>query len=107
MPRIETVSIEDVFPYVDEYGNEFLSRDYSLRENQEYVHELARSMARRGVPDEPVTLARDGGVYRIVAGNSRVMAMRELGTKRFPAVILDDEDAQAAVETAVRTNTKK
>lgn len=107
MPRIETVSIEDVFPYVDEYGNEFLSRDYSLKENQEYVHELARSMARRGVPDEPVTLARDGGVYRIVAGNSRVMAMRELGTKRFPAVILDDEDVQAAVETAVRTNTKK
>lgn len=107
MPTIETVNIDDVYPWEDEYGNAYLSRDYSTKANREYVHELARSMRAKGVPDEPVTLARDGGIFRIVAGNSRVMAMRELGTRTFPAVILDDAEAKAAVETAVRTNVKK
>ena len=107
MPTIETVSIDDVYPWEDEYGNAYLSRDYSTKANRDYVHELARSMRAKGVPDEPVTLARDGGIFRIVAGNSRVMAMRELGTKTFPAVILDEAEARAAVETAVRTNVKK
>ena len=107
MPTIETVSIDDVYPWEDEYGNAYLSRDYSTKANREYVHELANSMRAKGVPDEPVTLARDGGIFRIVAGNTRVMAMRELGTKTFPAVILDETEAKAAVETAVRTNVKK
>lgn len=111
MPTIERVNINDVFPWEDEYGNEFLSRDYSTKENKRYVERLAESMRARGVPDEPVTLSRDGGIYRIVAGNSRVRAMRTLGTKSFDAVVLDDEEAEAArrraVETAVRTNTKK
>ena len=105
--QIEEVSIEDVYPWEDEYGNAVLSRDYTAKANQEYVQELADSMRSKGIPDEPVTLARDGQIYRIIAGNSRVMAMRELGTKRFPAVVLDSAEAKAAVETTVRTNTKK
>lgn len=111
MPVIENVNIDDVYPWEDEYGNEFLSRDYSTKENQRYVQRLADSMRARGVPDEPVQLSRDGGIYRIVSGNSRVRAMRLLGTKRFDAVVLDDEEAgqamRRAVEVTVRTNTKK
>lgn len=111
MPTIETVSIDDVYPWEDEYGNQFLSRDYSTKENQRYVEELARSMRAKGIPDEMVQLSRDGGIYRIVSGNSRVRAMRMLGTTRFPAIVLDDEEAEQAVrravEATVRTNTKK
>ncbi len=111
MPTIERVNIDDVFPWEDEYGNEFLSRDYSTKENQRYVERLAESMRARGVPDEMVQLSRDGGIFRIVAGNSRVRAMRLLGTKAFDAIVLDDEEAEdavrRAVEVTVRTNTKK
>lgn len=104
---IEMISIEDVYPLVDEYGNDLATRDYSLKENQNYVDELARSMKAKGVPDELVTLVRDGGIYRIKAGNSRVMAMRKLGTKKFQAIVEDESTEQAVVETVVRTNTKK
>ncbi|NGM17742.1 hypothetical protein GMI70_07020 [Eggerthellaceae bacterium zg-893] len=107
MAAIETVSIDDVYPLTDEYGNDLASRDYSLKENQEYVKELARSMRAKGVPDEMVTLVRDGGIYRIKAGNSRVRAMKLLGTKAFPAVVEDEGGLQDAIETVVRTNTKK
>lgn len=111
MPAIEHVNIDDVYPWEDEYGNEFLSRDYSTKENQRYVERLAESMRAKGVPDEPVQLSRDGGIYRIVSGNSRVRAMRLLGTKSFDAIVLDDAEAEQAmrraVETTVRTNTKK
>lgn len=104
---IETVNIEDVYPLVDEYGNNLATRDYSTKENQEYVKELARSMRAKGIPDEMVTLVRDGGIYRIKAGNSRVEAMKQLGTKTFPAIVEDESTEQAALETVIRTNTKK
>lgn len=104
---IETVNIEDVYPLVDEFGNDLATRDYSTKENKAYVEELARSMRAKGIPDEMVTLVRDGGIYRIKAGNSRVMAMRKLGTKTFPAIVEDESTEQAVIETVVRTNTKK
>lgn len=107
MLTIETVNIADVYPLYDEYGNDLASRDYSTKENKKYVDELAQSMSAKGVPDELVTLVRDGGIYRIKAGNSRVMAMRKLGTKTFPAIVEDDSTEQAIIETVVRTNTKK
>ncbi len=104
---IEVVSIEDVYPLLDEYGNNLATRDYSLKENQAYVEELARSMQLTGIPDEMVTLVRDGGIYRIKAGNSRVEAMKLLGTKTFPAIVEDESTEQAILETVIRTNTKK
>ena len=107
MQVIEVVSIDDVYPVEDEYGNQYLSRDYSTKENRAYVEALARSMAKKGVPDELVTLVRDGGIYRVKAGNSRVMAMRQLGTKTFPAVIDEDDTPEALIEAAIRTDEKK
>ena len=106
-PRIERVKVALIEPLVDEYGNEFLSRDYSLQVNKDYVTELAESFGPSGEPDEHVKLVRDGDVFRIKAGNSRVRAMKQLGTEECWAVIDDDDTVQGVVETAVRTNVKK
>lgn len=103
---IERVRLDSVFPLVDEFGNEYLNRDYSLDVNKAYVSELAASF-KNGEPDEPITLVRDGDVYRIKAGNSRVRAMKELGTVECWAVIDDEGTAKAINETVVRTNVKK
>ena len=105
--HIERVKVADIFPLVDEFGNEFASRDYSLEVNQAYVRELAASFGPSGEPDEEIKLVRDGDVWRVKAGNSRVMAMRELGTEECNAVIDDDDTVQGVLETVVRTNVKK
>lgn len=108
MQRIETVSIDDVYPLEDEYGNSLARRDYALKANRDYVRRLADSFNRQtGQPDELVTLVRDGGIYRIKAGNSRVEAMRLLGTKSFPAIIDGDDTVKSCVEAAWRTDVKK
>ena len=104
--HIERVRVADVLPLVDEYGNEFLNRDYSLDVNKAYVAELAASF-KDGEPDEPIVVVRDGDVFRIKAGNSRVRAMKELGTEECWAIIDDEGTEQAINETVVRTNTKK
>lgn len=107
MASIETVSIEDVFPLEDEYGNSMARRDYTLKANKDYVKRLAESFnPETKQPDEPPVLVRDGGIYRIKAGNSRVEAMRLLKVKSFTAVV-EDGDERAVVEAAWRTDTKK
>lgn len=47
---IETVNIDDVYPLTDAFGNDLATRDYSTKENQAYVEELARSMRAKGSP---------------------------------------------------------
>ena len=103
---IERVCIDDVYPWEDEYGNTPLSRDWSIKENEEYLAEMARSIGPKGSPREMPILGRDGGIYRIVGGNTRVEAMRRLGTASFDAVVLDDADMDDAVATALETNVK-
>ena len=107
MLELVRVKVADIFPLEDEYGNRFLSRDYDLPANKEYVKRLAASFGPSGEPDEQIKLIRDGDVYRIKAGNSRVMAMRELGTEECWAVVDTDDTVQSVLETVVRTNTKK
>ena len=107
MQRIITVKLADVFPLEDEYGNQYASRDYSTKANQAYIKELAESMRMKGIPDEPIAVVEDGGIYRIKTGNSRVMAMRELGTRECPAIIDDEDDVQSVLEAVIRTDTKK
>ena len=54
MASIETVSIEDVFPLEDEYGNSMARRDYTLKANKDYVKRLAESFnPETKQPDEP------------------------------------------------------
>lgn len=110
MLKIETVNIDDVFAPEDEYGNKFLSRDYSTKENQEYIKKLADDIKSKGAPEEPVVLVEDGGTYIVKTGNTRVEAMRLNGVKKFEAVIDLDatpEDALRLAEAAYRTNLKK
>lgn len=107
MLELVRVKVADIFPLEDEYGNRFLSRDYDLPANKDYVKRLAASFGPSGEPDEQIKLIRDGDVYRIKAGNSRVMAMRELGTEECWAVVDTDDTVQSVLETVVRTNTKK
>ena len=76
---IERVKVADIYPLEDEYGNQYLSRDYDLEVNKEYVERLAESFGPDGEPDEEVKLIRDGDVFRIKAGNSRVRACILLG----------------------------
>ncbi|HAM14576.1 MAG TPA: hypothetical protein DCP91_01655, partial [Eggerthellaceae bacterium] len=106
-PVLERVRLSDVLPLVDEYGNEICNRDYSLQVNIDYVDELARSFGPSGEPDEEVKLVRDGDVYRVKAGNSRVRAMKQLGTEECWAVIDPEDTVQSVLETVVRTNVKK
>lgn len=101
------VNIDDVYPLKDEYGNDLARRDYSLKVNKDYVHELAAKIKPKGEPDELVSLVQDGGIYRIIAGNSRVEAMREIGTKRFKAIVYEEMSIPDAIAVAIRTNTKK
>ncbi len=101
------MKLADVYPLEDEYGNQYASRDYSTKANQEYVQELADSMRMKGIPDEPISVVADGGIYRIKTGNSRVMAMWQLGTVECPAVVDDDDTVQSVLEAVVRTDTKK
>lgn len=104
---IQRVKVADIRPLEDEYGNQFLSRDYDLQVNKDYVQRLAESFGPDGEPDEEVKLIRDGDVYRIKAGNSRVRAMELLGTEECWAVIDDEDTVKSVLETVVRTNVKK
>lgn len=110
MLTIRTVNIDDVYAPEDEFGNKFLSRDYSTKENQEYIKKLADDIKSKGAPEEPVVLVEDGGTYIVKTGNTRVEAMRLNGVKKFEAVIDLDatpEDALRLAEAAYRTNLKK
>ena len=110
MLTIRTVNIDDVYAPEDEYGNKFLSSDYSTKENQEYIQKLADDIKSKGAPEEPVVLVEDGGNYIVKTGNTRVEAMRLNGVKKFEAVIDLDatpEDALRLAEAAYRTNLKK
>lgn len=107
MLKLERVKVADIEPLRDEYGNEFVSRDYELPANKAYVAELAESFGESGEPDEPIKLIRNGAKFAIKAGNSRVRAMQLLGTEECWAVIDDDDTVQGVVETVVRTDKKK
>ena len=105
--KLERVKVADIRPLEDEYGNQFASRDYDLKANKEYVSELAASFDASGEPEEPVRLIRDGKLYRIKTGNSRVRAMKQLGTEECWALIDDDDTVQSVLEATVRTDHKK
>lgn len=60
-------------PLKDEHGNDLARRDCTAKTNRDYVAHLAESFDKATLqPDEMPVLLQDGGVYYIVAGNSRV-----------------------------------
>lgn len=115
MATIETVNIEDVYPF-ELNGTAMNPRDTSTKECQAYIAELAEQFKNNpfdpGCPYSQPILWRDGSIYYIIDGECRWRAMKQIGTKRFQAIVYDNlEDAEMARKMAamgmVATDTKK
>lgn len=106
MQSIELVDIDDVYPF-EENGISMNPRDFSSKEKDDYIHQLAEQFKynklKPGQPRVNPILYRDGGIYMIIDGECRVRAMRLLGTKRFWADVYDDlDDAEMARREAAK-----
>ncbi len=64
------------------------------RFDEQRIAELAASIREHGVI-EPILVRRDGGAYRIVAGERRWRAAQRAGLKEIPAVVREATDRQA------------
>ena len=115
MATIETVNTEDVYPF-ELNGTAMNPRDTSTKECQAYIAELAEQFANNpfdpGHPYSQPILWRDGGIYQIIDGDCRWRAMKQIGTKKFEAIVYDNlEDAEQARKMAamgmVGTDTKR
>lgn len=115
MATIETVNIEDVYPF-ELNGTVMNPRDTSTKDCKAYIDELAEQFKNNPFnPGHPYTqpiLWRDGGIYQIIDGECRWRAMKQIGTKHFEAIVYDNlEDAEQARKMAamgmVATDTKK
>lgn len=53
---------------------------------------------------EPITVYRDGNIYRIDSGHHRVAALRLLGAKTVAALVLDDMDETRSASVMVASN---
>lgn len=68
---------------------------------------LARSIeATGGQPVSPIVVVPDGGVYRIVDGERRWRAMRELGAERVDCVVVDGYDSADELVAMMATDDK-
>ena len=68
---------------------------------------LARSIeATGGQPVCPIVVVPDGGVYRIVDGERRWRAMRELGAERVDCVVVDGYDEADELVAMMATDDK-
>lgn len=71
------------------------------------LHALARSIeATGGQPVCPIVVVPDGGVYRIVDGERRWRAMRELGAERVDCVVVDGYDDADELVAMMATDDK-
>lgn len=106
MQTLERVSIDDVYPY-EAVGLKMNQRDFSKKETQAYIDELAKQFkANRLNPGEPYAkpiLYRDGGIFQIIDGECRYNAMKRCGTKSFWAEVYDDlAEAETARQEAAK-----
>ena len=115
MRKTELVDVEDVYPY-EQDEQRMNPRDVSSPETQAYIDDLAKQFLHNrldpGQPRMRPILYQEGGIYWIIDGECRWLAMRKLGTKRFWADVYDDlSDAelarQEAAKAMVETNTKR
>lgn len=120
LQKMELVDIDDVYPY-EQNDIRMNPRDVSSKECQRYIKQLAEQFKYNklnpGQPRIRPILYRDGGIYQIIDGECRYMAMKQIGMKKFYADVFDDigdaeiarqEAAKAMVETdAKRTLTSE
>jgi ParB family chromosome partitioning protein len=69
------------------------------------VEELAASIAERGLLHPLIVRPRDG-YYEVVAGNRRLAALKALGRRKAPCIIVDVDD-RAAFEVALMENLQR
>lgn len=94
----------DVLPF-ELNGVKMNPRDTKAKDIDAYIDDLAAQFkvnrARPGQPRFRPILWRDGGIYQIIDGECRYMAMKKIGTKSFEAEVYDDlDEAEAAREAA-------
>ena len=65
------------------------------------IRELALSIEEVGLLQPPLVMAREGGVFEIIAGERRVMACRLLGRTRIPALVRWSTHFSAALAALV------
>lgn len=75
------------------------------RFDERQLEELAASIREHGVVT-PILVRRDGGRYRIVAGERRWRAAQRAGVKEIPALLRDADDRQA-LELALVENLQR
>lgn len=81
----------------------------ALRRNPQFMsphgmEALKASITRDGFLAPVLVRPAEGGRFEVLSGNHRVMAARELGLERVPAVVREIDD-QAAARIAVNMNT--
>jgi ParB/RepB/Spo0J family partition protein len=77
------------------------------REDMGDLEALARSIeATGGQPVSPIVVVPDGGVYRIVDGERRWRAMRELGAERVDCIVVDGYDDADELVAMMATDDK-
>ena len=108
MKKLIRVKVADLHTPRDEYGNEFQSREFDQKVNEDYVKELADSFKADGEPDVPLSLVdREEGGYYVADGQSRMRALQLRGTEECWGVLDDEATVRDVIETIVRTNKKK
>ena len=98
--KLETVSIDDVYPDPNNPRKKF-----------EEIESLAASFdlneERPGEPFTPPILVRDGGIFRIVDGERRYRAMKLNRKKSFTANVCEDLDEVNTIMAMMATDNKQ
>ena len=76
-----------------------------FHDRQDGVEELAASIAAKGLLNPLIVRPKDG-YYEVVAGNRRLAALRMLGRRKAPCVVVDMDD-KSAYELALVENIQR
>ncbi len=79
--------------------------DLPFRARQEGVEELASSIAEKGLLHPLIVRPKDG-YYEVVAGNRRLAALKLLGRRKAPCLVVDMDD-KSAYELALVENIQR
>ena len=82
------------------------------RLDEEGIKELAESIKEEGLQNPPLVQKGKDGMYRVIAGQRRLAALRKLGTKNIPVLVvnhqfsIDDAKAVSIIENLHRKQMK-
>lgn len=90
----------------DDFADSIKGINYANAKDVERVNNLAEQIALNKRID-PLIVIRDKEGFYILEGNHRYEAIKKLGIKKFPALLVDDVDSLVeGVETAVKNGEK-